>query len=66
MRSFGGCFQLRSRLRLLPFLLAATLIIVAGSSMHVTRAAGAEKDLTLNSRQFNWDTVNLGQVYLDG
>jgi hypothetical protein len=54
------------RLRFLPFLLVATLIIVAGFSIPTAKAAPPEKDLTLNSRQFNGDTINLGQMYLDG
>ena len=54
---------MRSRLRLSHLVLVATLIIVAGSSI---RTAHATVDITLNSRQYNGASVNLGQMLLDG
>jgi len=53
------------RLRLTAVLLIVTLVVVAGCSMRTAKAA-VEKDLTLNSRQYNGATENLGQMYLDG
>jgi len=57
--------MLPSRLRLLLFLLVATLIIVRGSSIHAAKADGQPVDLILNSRNFNGATVNLSQMFLD-
>mgnify|MGYP006270229975 CR=1 FL=1 len=59
----GLWITLSIRLKLLPFLLVVTLIIVAGSSI---RTAYANIEITLNSRQYDGATENLGQMLLDG
>jgi len=51
------------KVRLASILLIVTLAVVAGYSM---QAVHAEVEITLGSRQFNWASMNLGQMYLDG
>ena len=58
-----GWSALSTRLRLTPVLLIATLAVVAGFSMQTAHAA---IEVTLNSRQYDGSTKNLGQMYLDG
>lgn len=54
-----------TRLRPALVLLIVTFVVLVGCSTHVVKAT-VEMDLTLNSRQFNRASVNLGQMLLDG